>query len=146
MTGQVKDPRVDTPPCPLASCRAAAGSTWCVTPTGFRRHMHTVRRRMIDGTPAPAPKPAGSLVRRRPTRPQAGLLAAAVTGESGEVEVSGYTFRGDAQRRAAMAAMTDEARGWFTYVRSTAHCEVYAVTAAGRAAWQRYDAWMNGAP
>jgi hypothetical protein len=144
VTEPVKDPRVGTPPCPVTSCRAPAGSTWCVTPTGFRRHMHTVRRRMIDGAPAPAAKPAGSLVRRRPTRPQAGLLAVAVTGPAGEVEVSGYTFSGDAQRRAAMAAMTDPARGWFTYVRSTAHCEVYAVTDAGRAAWRRYEDWMEG--
>lgn len=133
-----------TPPaCTFRGCGAQAGDRWCYTATGFRRHMHAVRRRLIAGEPA-AEKSAGSLAGRKPTDAQAKMLGAAIATDDGLFEVSGYNHHGDAQRRATMKAMTDPARGWFTFAHSTAHCEVYRITDAGRAAWQRYDDWMHG--
>ncbi len=144
MTDTVKDPRVDTPACPLKTCKAAAGTVWCVTPTGFRRGFHAARRKLIDGGGAPAEKEAGSLAGRRPTHAQADMLGYAIAAWPELFEVSGYSFHGDAQRRATMQSMVDDVRGWFTFSHSTAHCEVYRITDAGRAAWQRYDDWMHG--
>jgi hypothetical protein len=137
------DPRVNAPQCPLKTCKAAAGTTYCVTPTGFRRGFHKARLALIETGKAPVEKPAGSLTDRRPSHAQADMLAAAIS-RGGLFEVSGYNFHGDAGRRATMQAMADEARDWFTFSHSTAHCEVYQITDAGRAAWRRYDDWMHG--
>lgn len=147
MTEPFQDPRVDSPACPLATCGMKAGTAYCVTPTGFRRGFHAARRRLIETGQAPAAKPAGHLAGRRPTYPQADMLAAAVSKEGkGLCEVSGYTFHGDAQRRATMQSMVDPARGWFEFSHSTAHCEVYRITAAGRAAYERFLAWYHTPP
>lgn len=144
MSTEFKDPRVDAPACPLKTCDAGAGTPYCVTPTGWRRGFHAARLKLIESGTTPAEKPAGGLAGRRPTHPQADMLQAAIAAKDGMFEVSGYTFTGDAQRRATMQAMVDAKRGWFVYTHSTAHCEVYRVTDAGRAAWQRYDDWMHG--
>lgn len=144
MSTDFKDPRVDSPACPLKTCNVGAGTPYCVTPTGFRRGFHAARLRLIESGTAPAVKPAGSLAGRRPTYAQGDMLEAAIAVWPELFEVSGYTFHGDAQRRATMQSMVDEKRGWFVYSHSTAHCEVYRITDDGRAAWQRYDDWMHG--
>lgn len=140
---EVSDPRRSAPACPTKSCRAVAGDPWCYTATGFRRHMHAARWALIEGKPV-SERPAGSMAGRRPSHLQADILSWAIADENGQWELSGYTFSGDAQRRAAMLAMSDEPRGWFTKVRETDHGTLYQVTDVGRAAWQRYDDWMNG--
>jgi hypothetical protein len=145
VTDTFKDPRVNSPACPLKTCKAPADSRFCVTPTGFPRGFHKARLQLIETGQAPAEKPAGSLAGRRPSYAQAGMLAFALsTDGNGLYEVSGYTFHGDAQRRATMQSMVDEARGWFEFSHSTEHCEVYRITDAGRAAYQRFDDWYHG--
>jgi len=135
------DPRRNAPACP--TCVAQAGDVWCYTATGFRRHWHAARRRAADGQPAPEQKPAGHLTGRRPSDKQANILAAAIAGDD-TYEVSGYGFHGEAQKRAAMLAMADEARGWFRHLRETQHGTLYEITDAGRDAAARYETWMNG--
>lgn len=142
---ELSDPRRDAPACPTATCRAGKGNPWCYTATGFPRAMHTARLKLIAGA-APAEKTAGSLAGKRPSHLQADILGWAIADPDGQWELSGYRFRGDAQRRAAMLAMAADTRGWFSHVRETDHGTLYQVTDAGRAAWQRYDDWMNGRP
>jgi hypothetical protein len=125
------------------NCGAQAGDPWCYTATGFRRHQHAVRVRDAQGVPPAAEKPAGSLAGRRPTDKQYLIILAAANGE-GCYEVSGYGFHGEAQIRAAMDAMVDDARGWFTRVRETQHGTLFQLTDAGRTAGIRYETWMNG--
>jgi hypothetical protein len=60
----------------------------------------------------------------------------------GTYEVSGYTFRGEAQKRAAMNSMVE--RAWFRRLRNTDQGTLYEVTDDGKAASARYEAWMNG--
>lgn len=137
------DPRRNAPPCPLKTCRAVAGDLWCYTPTGFRRHWHAARWRIVEGGQPKAETAAGALSGRRPSEAQHRILAWAIH-QAGYYDLSGYTFHGDAQRRAAMTAMADPARGWFARVRATDHGTLYKITDAGRAAFQRYENWMNG--
>jgi hypothetical protein len=138
------------PACPLATCTAGAGVSHCYTATGFPRPMHAVRValmqdtvRAADSTPPAAPRPAGRLTGRRPSDKQAAILAAAIRG-GGMYELSGYRFAGDAQRRAAVVAMADDARGWMREVEETEHGTLYEITNEGRDAEARYRAWMNG--
>ena len=141
MTG---DPRVNTPDCPHPGCPAKAGNAWCYTATGFPRSMHAARLALIAGE-APKTGPAdGSLAARRPSHLQADILSWALADPAGRWELSGYRFRGDAQRRSAMAAMSHPARGWFTHVKETDHGTLYEITDAGREAWGRYEIWMSG--
>lgn len=136
------------PACTLATCGAPAGARYCLTPTGFRRPLHAVRVAAIEAaaatpiTPA-APRPAGRLAHRRPSDKQARLLAQAVN-NGGLYELSGYGFHGEAQRRTAVLAMTDDARGWMRHVRQTQHGDLYEITNGGRDALARYQTWMNG--
>lgn len=139
MADEVSDPRLNAPACPRAGCNAAAGELWCYTATGFRRHWHTARRQLAAGATVPASKPNPNV---RPSHKQADMLAFAVTAGGGQYEVSGYTFAGDAQKRAAMRAMVE--RGWFRRVRDTDHGTLYEVTDDGKAAAARYETWMNG--
>lgn len=132
------DPRVNTPACTHAGCGALAGDPNCYTATGFPRAQHKVRWE----TPK-APGAPGSLSGRRPTDKQHELMFWAMR-EGGLYELSGYRFSGDAQRRASMASMADPQRGWFRKVRETAHGTLYELTDAGRAAYYRYEDWMNG--
>lgn len=137
------------PACTLATCGAAAGTRYCLTPTGFRRPLHAVRVAAIQaaaaGTPAPpAPeRPAGRHAHRRPSDKQARILAQAAD-SGGLYELSGYGFHGEAQRRTAVLAMVDNARGWMRHVRQTQHGDLYEITNGGRDALARYRAWMNG--
>ncbi len=144
---EVTDPRRDSPPCRHKGCGAQRGDRWCYTATGFRRHWHAVRRADVDNPPAAGQPtaPAGKLARRRPSEAQQRILGAAM-GNGGLYELSGYTFHGDAQRRAAMGAMSNPARGWFTRLRETQHGTLYEITNAGRAAFYRYEEWMQGGP
>jgi hypothetical protein len=140
---ELTDPRPAAPACPFRGCGAQAGDLWCYTPTGFRRHWHACRRAAAQGTPVTDGKPTPGRPVGRPTHKQADILAWAIN-NGGEYEVSGYTFRGDAQKRAAMRAMTDASRGWFEQVRHTDHGTLYKITDAGLAASARYENWLNG--
>jgi hypothetical protein len=130
----VTEPRRNAPSCP--SCRAEVGDPWCYTATGFRRHHHETRRKLAAGQP-PAASTKGSKSDAMPTQAQQRMLSSAVDG-GGLVEVSGYQFHGDAQRRATMAAMVADTRGWFRYVRDTPHAAVYEITDQGRLAYYRH--------
>jgi hypothetical protein len=141
----VTDPRTVAPDCPLKTCSATVGDVWCYTPTGFRRHWHAARRAVVAGATAPAVPAAGKLAGRRPSEAQQRILAAAMAG-GGMYELSGYTFHGDAQRRAAMTAMADQARGWFRQLHHTDHGTMFEITDTGRNAYYRYKDWMNGGP
>ena len=121
--------------CPRVTCRAPAGIA-CVTATGYQRPPHHDRITQAAGKAPAGLKPAGSLTGRRPTPAQQRILAQAVN-NGGGYELSGYRFHGDAQRRAAMGAMVDEARGWFVRREVTADGTVFEVTDAGRAAHTR---------
>lgn len=138
-----------TPVCPLATCDAPAGASYCLTPTGFRRPLHDVRVAAMQataaGTPAPAVEqpPAGRLAHRRPSEKQVKILAVAAD-DGGLYELSGYGFHGEAQRRAAVLAMVDDSRGWMRHVRETQHGTLYEITNEGRSALARYRDWMNG--
>jgi hypothetical protein len=72
------------------------------------------------------------------------MLSWALADKRGRVEISGYTFHGDARRRATMLSMADPTRRWFTHVKETDHGTLYEITDDGRAAWKRYEDWMNG--
>ncbi len=135
------DIRRNSPACP--SCPAQAGDLACYTATGFPRHWHARRRTLALGGTLPAAKPAKSRAGARPSHKQADILASAISND-GVYEVSGYRFRGDAQRRSAMAAMSDDTRGWFTHAGETPHGTLYKITQTGRDAWARYEAWMRG--
>lgn len=137
------DPRGNAPACPRDRCRATAGDLWCYTATGFRRHWHAARRLLAAGQNPPAAAADGSRTGQRPSEAQQRILTQAVAG-GGLYEVSGYTFAGDAQRRAAMTAMAGPACGWFRHVQETPHGDVYEITDAGRRAYYRYQDWMNG--
>lgn len=140
----VTDLRKNPVPCTFRGCGAQQGDLNCYTATGFPRPWHAVRRSAAAGeTPAAAPA-AGSASGRRPTHKQADILLSAVHNDSGEYEVSGYRFHGDAQRRQAMDSMVGPARGWFERVRHTDHGTLYKITDAGRAASDRYEAWLGG--
>lgn len=142
---QVTDPRRNAPACPRPSCGARAGDPWCLTATGFPRGMHAARLALIRGEEPAAGKPAGALTGRRPSEAQQRILVQAAAA-GGLYELSGYRFHGDAQRRAAMTAMADDARGWFREVRHTDHGTLFEITTAGRSAAYRYEDWMNGRP
>lgn len=88
-------------------------------------------------------KPSGHLAGRRPSHKMADILAAALR-DGGQFETCEWSISGASAARAAVYAMAADARGWMTKVRNTADGELYQVTDAGRAAWQRYDDWMNG--
>lgn len=137
------DPRRNAPACPKPGCGAPVGDPWCYTLTGFRRHWHAPRRRLADGQKPATPPAAGALAGHRPSEAQHRMLAVAIR-QDGYYELSGYNFHGDAQRRATMHAMVDPARGWFSHVKEVQHGTLYRITAAGRAAWQRYENWMEG--
>lgn len=139
MADQLTDPRRNPVPCPEKTCAAGQGCMWCYTATGFRRHWHASRRRLALGQPTPEKKPPSSTV--RPSHKQADMLGWTIA--NGDVyEVSGYTFRGEAQKRAAMNSMVE--RGWFRKLRTTDHGTLYQVTDDGRAASARYENWLNG--
>jgi hypothetical protein len=135
------------PACPHPGCGAATGDRYCYTPTGFIRHLHTVRKHAIEvaaGRTGPAPeKKAGRNTRSRPKDKQALILAAAVA-DGGLYEVSGYGFHREAQRRASVLSMVDESRGWMTHLRETQHGDLYEITTEGRNALARYQAWLRG--
>lgn len=134
----VTDPRVDAPACPHSGCGAQAGDPRCYTRTGFPRHQHAVRKK-TDARE----KVAGKLAARRPSDAQHRIMQQAMGG-GGLYELSGYRFRGDAQRQSAMAAMADVERGWFRFVEERQHGTLYELTEAGRLAYYRYEDWMNG--
>lgn len=132
------------PGCPLATCEAGAGDSRCYTATGFPRPMHTARIQLMqtiaqvaDTAPAAEPRPAGRLTGRTPSPKQGRILAAAIRG-GGIYELSGYRFAGDAQRRAAVLAMADDARGWMRELRETPHATLYEITPEGRNAEARF--------
>ncbi len=140
------DPVTTIPACRHKTCGARPGDRNCYTPTGFVRHWHVIRVNDAaagDQTTEPDRAPAGRLAGRRPSEKQAGILAQAVH-NGGLYEMSGYSFAGDAQRRAATLSMAGEERGWFQHVRETQHGTLYEITPAGRDALARWDAWMNG--
>ncbi len=139
------DPRAHAPACTYEGCGAQAGDLWCYTATRFRRPWHYVRRQAAAGESAPAPKPAGSLTNRRPSHKQGDMLAFAIA-NGGTYEVSGYGFHGEAQKRNAMLAMVNEARGWFRHLRETQHGTLYEITEAGWLASDRYETWLSGGP
>jgi hypothetical protein len=149
---QVTRPAVNIPACRYKTCGAREGDRRCYTTTGWARHMHAIRVQDITAAantttvPAAAPEqnPAGHLTGRRPSDKQAGILAQAANDDNGQYELSGYGFHGEAQRRAAVSAMTDPARGWLRHVRETRHGTLYQITTPGRAALTRYTTWMSG--
>lgn len=139
MADELTDPRRNPVPCPERTCIAGQGDMWCYTATGFRRHWHVSRRRLALGQAGPEKKkPSGT---GRPSHKQADMLAYAIA-TGGTYEVSGYTFNGEAQKRAAMNSMV--ARGWFRRSGSNDHGTLYEVTDDGKAASARYENWLNG--
>lgn len=138
------------PACPLTTCNAAATVSHCYTATGFPRPMHAARVAVMqaaaagaDVGPAVPPAPAGRKTGSRPSQKQAGILAAAIA-RGGLYELSAYRFAGDAQKRAAVLAMADDARGWMRKADETPHATLYEITVEGRNAEARYRDWMNG--
>lgn len=129
----------EAPACPF--CRAQAGDRWCYTATNFRRHWHAMRWALVDAAKAAAVQPARKPRAKRASEAQYRIMVAAM-GAGGLYELSGYTFHGDAQRRAAMRAMVD--RGWFRYVRETQHGSLHELTNDGRNAFYAYEEWMRG--
>jgi hypothetical protein len=136
---ELTDPRRNPVACPEPTCGAQQGDLWCYTPTGFRRGFHSSRRALALGQPAPAKKKPSTDA--RPSHKQGDMLAWAIH-HDGQYEVSGYTFHGEAQKRAAMNAMVE--RSWFRRLRDTDHGTLYEITDDGRQASARYENWMSG--
>lgn len=135
---ELTDPRQNPVACPEPSCRAEQGDMWCYTPTGWRRHWHAKRIRLALGEPAPAPrKPSTG---GRPSHKQGDMLAWAID-HGGTYEITGYTFAGEAQKRAAMTAMV--AKDWFRKAGPSQHGTLYEITDGGRQASARYEKWMH---
>jgi hypothetical protein len=138
---ELSDIRRNAVACPEPNCKAQEGDLSCYTATGFPRGWHASRRRLALGRPDPAKKAPSPDV--RPSHKQADMLAWAIAND-GRYEVSGYTFHGDAQKRAAMDSMVG--RTWFRRLHHTDHGTLYEITDEGRQASGRYERWMSGDP